>query len=221
MIRISEALRHTIAGNPFLEFGIHHGLFNLTQLARYLGPLVQARTRKEVQTSAITMNLSRLQQELRATAPRPEQYVIENVTIHSGLCTVTYPKSPEIHAKLHALYNRIHAENGFCSLAQGLHEATVIIESRFRSWLKGEVKQKPLYEHADLSSVGVQFSERYADIPGMLYMLLQRVALQNVNLIEITSTYTEIVFYIDQRDTQTVFDTFFESFLVKSGGGRR
>ena len=55
----------------------------------------------------------------------------------------------------------------------------------------------------------------------MLYMLLQRVALQNVNLIEITSTYTEIVFYIDQRDTQTVFDTFFESFLVKSGGGRR
>ena len=50
----------------------------------------------------------------------------------------------------------------------------------------------------------------------MLYMLLQRVTLQNVNLIEIISTYTEIVFYVDERDTQTVFDTLFQSFLVRS-----
>ncbi len=134
---------------------------------------------------------------------------------------MTYPKSPELHARLHALYNRIHRENGFCSLSQGLHEATVIIESRFRQWLEQETKLRPVYEHANLASVGVQFNARYADIPGMLYMLLQRVALQNVNLVEITSTYTEIVFYIDERDTQRVFDTLFESFLIKSGAGQR
>ena len=165
--------------------------------------------------------MSRLQRDLRPATPAPEQYVIENLTIHSGLLTVSYPKSPDLHAALHEVYNRIHRENGFCSLSQGLHEVTLIIDGRFRSVLESEVRQKPVYQHANLSSVSVQFSERYADIPGMLYMLLQRVALQNVNLIEITSTYTEIVFYIDERDTQTVFDTFFRSFLVKSEGGRR
>lgn len=218
MIRISEALRETIKGNPFLEFGVHYGLFNLTQLARYLQPMVEARARKDVQVSAITMNLSRLQQSLRATTPAPERFEIENVTIHSGLSTVSYTRSPEVHAGLHQVYDRIHRANGFCCLSQGLHEITAIVESRFRPWLAKRIRQKPVYSHDNLASVGVQFDDRYAEIPGMLYMLLQRVTLQNVNLIEIISTYTEIVFYVDERDTQTVFDTLFQSFLVRSTG---
>lgn len=68
------------------------------------------------------------------------------------------------------------------------------------TFLEREIKLRPVYEHANLSSVGVQFNARYADIPGMLYMLLQRV---------------------DERDTQRVFDTLFESFLIKSGAGQR
>jgi len=44
---------------------------------------------------------------------------------------------------------------------------------------------------------------------------LQRVALQNVNLIEISSTYTEIVFFIAEEDTRIVFDTLFQSFVVE------
>lgn len=216
MIRISEALRDTIKGNPFLEFGVHYGLFNLTQLARYLQPMIEARAKKDVQVSAITMNLSRLQQDLRATTPAPERFEIENVTIHSGLSTVSYARSPEVHAGLHHVYDRIHRANGFCCLSQGLHEITAIVESHFRPWLAKRIRQKPVYSHDNLASVGVQFDDRYAEIPGMLYMLLQRVTLQNVNLIEIISTYTEIVFYVDERDTQTVFDTLFQSFLVRS-----
>ncbi len=215
MIRISETLRDIVKGNPFLEFGVHHGLFNLTQLARYLQPQVEARAMKEVQVSAITMNLSRLQRRLAPATPAPERFVIDNVTIHSGLSTVTYPRNPEVQAKLNALYNRIHEEGGFCSLSQGLRELTAIFESRFRPELGQQIRQPPLYEHERLASVGVQFGARYADIPGMLYMLLQRVTLQNINLIEITSTYTEIIFFIDETDTRTVFDTLFQSFLVR------
>ncbi|MCB1808441.1 MAG: hypothetical protein KDJ99_25805, partial [Candidatus Competibacteraceae bacterium] len=65
------------------------------------------------------------------------------------------------------------------------------------------------------ASVGVQFGTHYADVPGMLYTLLQRVALQNVNLIEISSTYTEIVFFIAEEDTRIVFDTLFQSFVAE------
>lgn len=216
MIAISQALRDTVKGNPFLEFGFHHGLFNLTQLAGFLRPQVEARTKKPVRVSAVTMNLSRLRRELGARTPRPEQFVIEQITIHSGLCTLTYPKDPGLHAKLNSLNTRIHRESGFCSLSQGSREITVIIDSRYRAWLGEEITRKPLYQHDRLSSIGVEFNRRYVDIPGMLYMLIQRVALQNINLIEITSTYTEIMFFVDQADTQVVFDILFESFLAKS-----
>jgi len=49
----------------------------------------------------------------------------------------------------------------------------------------------------------------------MAYMLLRRVALQNVNLIEITSTFTEIHLFIDERNTQIVFDLLFQIFLSR------
>ena len=87
-------------------------------------------------------------------------------------------------------------------------------------WIKTVRQQadRGLYDH--VSAVTVQFAKSYVDVPGMLYMLLQRVTLQNINLIEIASTYTEIMMFIDEADTRTIFDTLFQSFLVKSGGER-
>ena len=60
MIKISDAILAVIRGNTFLEFGVHHQLFNQTQLARYLQPFVAARSHKEPKASAIAMALSRL-----------------------------------------------------------------------------------------------------------------------------------------------------------------
>ncbi len=81
--------------------------------------------------------------------------------------------------------------------------------------LTQRLAMKPLYDHDHIASVAVQFGASYTDVPGMLYMLLQCVALQNVNLIEIASTYTEIIFFVDEADTQTIFDAFYRNFLVR------
>jgi aspartokinase len=78
--------------------------------------------------------------------------------------------------------------------------------------LREMIREEPVHQHTHLAPVGEQFDRRYARIPGLLYTLLQRVTLQNINLIEISSTYTEIVFYVDEHDTRTVFDTLFQSF---------
>ena len=220
MIRVQDALRAIIKTNPLLEFGLHHRLYNLTQLAHYLQPLVEARTHKAVSISALVMSLSRLQQALAANTPAPTQYVLEKITLISGLCTATYAQSPETHQRLNTLYHQIQQQNGFCNLAEGMREITVIVEGRHQESLHRLLGQTPLYTHTKLAAIGVQFGAHYADIPGMLYVLLQRVALQNVNLIEISSTYTEILFYVAERDTRVVFDTLFESFLVQDTNGR-
>ena len=215
MIRISDALRANIEGNPFLEFGLHHGLFNLTQLARYLKPFVESRAMKEVQPAALTMALSRLERDAQAVTPQARRYVIDRVTIHSGLCTATYPRQPDIHGVLNGLYGRIHRDGGYCSLSQGQHEVTIILDRSRMPELEKRIPRRPVFRHDHLAAIGVQFDPRYARIPGMLYMLLQRVALQNVNLIEITSTFTEIRLFIAEDDTRAIFDLLFQSFLAK------
>jgi aspartokinase len=216
MRRISAVIQQILQGNPFIQFGFYHRLFNLTQLALYLQPLIEARTQKAVQVSAITMNLSRLQRRLTTDSPIVNSFHIDHLTIHSGLCTLTYHKNSDTYRKINELYKRIQKENGYSSIAQGMREITVIIESAFLPLLQEMIKQAPVYQHMHLASVGVQFDRRYAKIPGLLYTLLQRVTLQNINLIEISSTYTEIVFYVDEKDTRTVFDTLFQSFLANS-----
>jgi hypothetical protein len=217
MIRISDALKANIEGNPFLEFGLHHGLFNLSQLARHLLPHVESRTLKAVQPTALTMALSRLQRDMQAATAAARHYTIDRVTIHSGLCTATYSRRPEVLGVLNRLYEQVHREGGYCSLSQGQHEVTVTLDRDRMPDLMQRLRARPVFRCDDLAAIGVQFDPRYARIPGMLYMLLQRVALHNVNLIEVTSTFTEIHLFVAEEDTRTVFDLLYASFLSKSG----
>lgn len=48
MIKISEAIQDIVHNNDQLRFGFHHQLFNLSQVARFIQPLVEARTQKSV-----------------------------------------------------------------------------------------------------------------------------------------------------------------------------
>ncbi len=215
MIKITEALLTIIQENPFLEFGFNHELFNQAQLARYLNPLVKARAQKEVSDSAVMMALSRLKGELAGSQINSRQYVIDKLTVISGLSTASFLRTPQTHRKLSLLYGFIQSRNGFCNLCEGIGEITVIVESVYQTKLKKITTQKPLYAHDQVASICVKFGDKYATIPGMLYMILQRVALQNINLIEISSTYSEINLYFAEKDTRIVFDTLFSCFISK------
>ena len=58
MIKVSDAILAIIRGNPFLEFGVHHQLFNSAQLARYLQPFIAARTHTDTKESAIAIAIA-------------------------------------------------------------------------------------------------------------------------------------------------------------------
>lgn len=218
MITIPTALRDIIRGNPLLAFGFQHRLFNLTRLAEYLRPIAAARTKKDVQASAVTMALSRLLRELSDDVPRLDRFTVESVSIHSGLSALTYARGGILQRRLNEFYRRVLDKGGFCSLTQGMHEQTIIFDSRYREGLEASVTTTPLRTDDGIAAVGVQFDPRYVEVPGLLYLLLQRVALQNINLVEISSTYTEAMLFVAERDARLVFDTLFESFLIRSSG---
>ena len=89
MLRISEAVEEIIETHPALRFGFYHGLMNLTKVARFLRPSIEARTKKEVTDAAVLMNLSRLQKKLARlpqSQSRRDKLVLDKVNIQSGLC---------------------------------------------------------------------------------------------------------------------------------------
>lgn len=216
MIKISDAILSIIKGNAFLEFGVHHQLFNQAQLARYLQPFVDARAQKASSVSAIAMALSRLIPTLSNDTPEPLNFQLEKISVTTGLCTASYARTVTTHRAINRLQTDMLKRGAFCSVSEGMREVTVIVERRFEKRLRDLVEEKPVYEHNNLASVEILFGNSYTETPGMLYMLLQRAALQNINLIEITSTCSGITLFISENDTRVLFDTLLNSLIVKN-----
>ena len=113
MIKISDEIREIITGNPFLEFGMSYRLFNLTQLAKFIKPLIEVRTQKEVQHTAILMSLSLILKISEKVAPQINDFKIENIAINSNLTTMTFSKSDNALAGIDNLGQKIREKMGF------------------------------------------------------------------------------------------------------------
>jgi len=66
--------------------------------------------------------------------------------------------------------------------------------------------------HEDLAAVGVAFDERYLKVKGILFRLMEEIALQDINVIEIASTATEFSIFLHEEDVQLAFDAIFNRF---------
>ena len=218
MIRISEALQTILNRNNFLLFGIEQKIINLAQLARFLKPLIEARTKKEVSIQAIHMSLSRFQKmNSRKGNLSAEDFEIDNINIQGNLCVYSYERSKNTHQEINELFTNIQEKGGYITISEGINEITVIFDKIFQDDFRGKVQSETKFRHLNATSIGVKFNEKYLEIPGLLYLILQQIALQNINIIEVASTATEIIIYLQQKDAQLAFDTIYNSFLSAKG----
>ena len=213
MRKISEAVETIVGGHPALAFGLHHRLLNLTKLARFLRASVEAQTRKEVSESAVLMSLSRLQRKWSGSRPqKTDSLVLDKVSIVSGLCSVTLAKTQTTHRELNRVFTAVQEQNGFITITEGLREITVIVEEENFARLRKSLSSRPKIVHRNLASVGMTFSERYLSVKGVLHQLLEQIALQNINVLEVASTATEFYIYVEERDVETAFASIFHRF---------
>ncbi len=216
MIKISDALAEIVHQNKIFEFGLNNQLFNLTQLASFIQPMIEARTKKEVKTSALVVALSRLQKKKRKVAPKIQNFEIENISVQSGLCVMSFPKSTQIHECVNKAYNEVFAQNGYFTFSESTSEITIVFENKFCSTIEKFINAKDAkYKNSNISSIIIRFDEKYFEIIGLLHLLIQTTCLQGINLIEVSSTYTEFIFYVDKKDVKIAFETIFQAFAKK------
>jgi len=215
MKKVSDAVAKMVQENPLLHFGYHHQLLNLSQVARFIRPLIEASTFKDVQESAVLMALSRMRKKLSPAAEFPESFSIDKINIHTGLCSFTWLKTAEAHSQLNKLYHLVQADHGFMTITEGMTEMTAIVaEAHYEAALR-LVSQKPRHVYRPIASVGIKFHERHLTEPGLIYQLVQQIALQRLNLIEVTSTATEFNMYLAEDEVQLAFESLYQRFLVK------
>ncbi len=212
MIRLSDTLKTLVNRNPLLLFGLGHRLLNLSQTSQFLRPVVESRAKKEVKPTAILMGLSRLQRNLGKATHTLEHFRLDKITIHSDLCSLSYPRHPDLQGKINRLLQLIEKHQGYVNVTEGMHEVTLLIDQERLEDAKRLLGDRPKNENSGIASIGVQYNEKYNRIPGMLYQVIQQFAFQSINLLEIASTHTEFIFYVPQKDAHLAFDTLYNAF---------
>ncbi|MCI5064854.1 hypothetical protein MRY87_03915 [bacterium] len=220
MKKVSDTVRGIVEESTFLRFGFQYHLLNLTQLAKFIQPLVEARVKKEVSSSAIVMSLSRLGKEFSSKELGAVRFFhIHNIIIHTQLHVVTLLKNPENHREVHLLYQKVQKKGGLISVTEGLTEITLTFEAKYEKLAKEVLSAKPKRWEEEVGSLTVKFDDRYGEEPGFLYAVLRQIALQSINIVEVSSTATEFILYLQERDIQLAFDTLYRTFSAREHHG--
>ncbi|MBI2019428.1 hypothetical protein HYS95_02025 [Candidatus Daviesbacteria bacterium] len=109
--------------------------------------------------------------------------------------------------KTRHLFNALdNRQDVFCALSQGARETTFIVSAEVKDHIKKIFQNETkVSEISNLSSVTIRLPKEVVYILGVYYQILKRLAFENINVIEILSTYTEITVIIDTRDVEKAF----------------
>ncbi len=215
MLRISDALDTIIKDSSFFQAGLGHRLFNLSQLADFLHPLVEARLKRQVQRGALVMNLSRLQKRMQKVSEFLAEVVIQKLTIQANLYTATFPHTHEVRKAVHQFQKTVYGHRGFINVTEGQREITLIVEQGFLEEMPQYIPQKPSNVTTNITGIGLQFGTEFSEQPGFLYQILQKIALQNLNVVELFSTYSEFMLFFDHAEAKLAMETLYNCFRIQ------
>ena len=211
MLKISDLILEIVEENHLLSAGIAEGILNLSQVARLIHPLLEVRAKKEIKVSAIIMNLSRLTNNF--VKLKEINFSLKKIIVNSGLSIITFPNLPEIDAKVYQVYSFLKKQEGYITISHGGGEITIITEEKYINKIKEIIQFKEKALISNVSSVGVVFDQKYGNESGILYALIQSISMQGINILEISSTYTEFICYIDSKYRSLCFNTLQKKFF--------
>ncbi len=181
--------------------------------------MVEARTAKEVAEPSLVMALSRMarssKKSLSRKIPIIGRFEVENVSVRSGLSTLTLHRSADTHRATQSIYSKLIRKDSYFTLSEGTSEITLIFERSELTTVLSALPsgERPKLRRDNIAALGVRFHARYIEIPGLLQRILQQISLQGINIAELASTATELVVYIAETDVRRGLDTLLRAFV--------
>lgn len=209
MDRISNIVEEEIRRTPFLEAALVDGIINHSALARRLRTRIERRLLRKVSVAAIMMALRRLATRIAKrtggrTRAGPE---VGELTVRSNLMEFTFRNSPTLRAKHRRLLGRLaHAPDAFVTYTQGVSQAMVIVsaglERAVEESFAGEARVATL---RNLSAMVLRLPPAIVKTPGAYYRILKQLAWENINVVDVVSTYTEFTIVLDDGQVSAAF----------------
>jgi len=208
MVTISQAVRDILERKVFYREAISRNIVSYNLLASTIKQDVEVELGKAAKHSAIVMALRRQSDDIKKLNKKPSfHYSIS--TIKTDLFYVVVEHSTNLLSKLHNFCSIVDfKKGGILNIIQGNFELAIITNIKYKEDVLDLLcEEKVLETIDDLVSLSLSFSKEFLLTPGTLYDILRFVAWENINIIDIILTQTELSLIINKKDLMRCYQT--------------
>lgn len=209
MATISFWVEKIIEQQPFVQEALAKGLINHAALAESMIPELEEKLKKKVKFSAVNMAIRRLSEKLETDyKPKIKFDKSTDITLRSNLIAVIIENKKGLSKNLKEVYNKICSDKGdFLTITQGLTEIMIVTNEIHEKdiekiFTKKEIKQKV----RNLSGITIDLPKNATSTPGFYYIITRSLAWNNLNMLDIVSTFDELTVIVKDEDATRTFD---------------
>jgi aspartokinase len=204
MANITDIVEKLISEKPFVQEGLSRGIINHAALAEELIPLIEKELKHKVKFSAVNMAIRRLSEKMTKSVMAEVSFdEFTDISLRTDLAEITLFHHIDSNKIIQQLYALVDLKSGdFLSITQGMHELMIITNDRYFEKIK-KLLPKDIIKHSmkDLCSITVNIPTQTTNTFGLFYISTRALNWENVNIIDIISTHTEMTFIVREEDS--------------------
>jgi aspartokinase len=209
MVTVSHLVEKIIEQKPFIQEALSSGIINNAALAEQMLPEIEKELKKKVKFSAVNMAIRRLSEKLE------QSFIVKakfdknsDITVKSDLIEITVYKLEDVQKYVGELYTLVDLKGGdLLTITQGLHEVMMITNQKYENKIL-ELFPKRIIKKSikNLSSLTINIPEESFENVGLFYIVTRALNWENISIVDIVSTFTEMTFIIKEEDTARSFN---------------
>jgi len=212
MVTVAHLVEKEIREQPFLQEALRKRLVNYGAIAEQMMPKIEQELKKKVKLGAVMMAVRRFADKLESCFVKPiftKEFRKSELTMKSNIAVVTVQKSSTIFAILKKLYSIVDFDKGdFLTISQGLQEVTLLVSQKYKEKFLKELKNEKIVGKEEKAvAISMRYSETFIHTPGLVFAMTRELAWRNINIVELASTMTEIIFIVNKEDSIIAYRT--------------
>jgi len=201
MIKIQPIVRDIVQSEMEAYFALTNGYMNMSSYAHRIRGAVEERAKKQVTITSLVVSLSRLRKEFKKEKPFIQEVAIKNITTKLPLTEIIYENTNTFLRELESLHKNISvSQEDFFTTTIGTTEIDVICSSNMAPKVLKHFKMKPKSINHNLAAIGISFDPEVFSVPNTFFSLLSITARARINIEELVSTPTELIFIVAEKD---------------------
>ena len=209
-----KIINEILDNRPYITDLLKDNVIHFSNLARHLSKEIKVKYKKAPNLNSIIMAIYRYAEKVKFQRVSEEILKIVSdfdLNLANDMVSITLRRNLSNHSIVSEIYDKkIDWQKGErMYLFQSSGELAVLLNRKNAKLILNKLKNQEseiLQKEDDLSILIVNTPPRMVDIPGVMYYLTGLVARGGITLIDIISTFTEIIFAVRSIDGIKIFD---------------